>query len=61
MKRTRLKLTIGLILLIFVEFVLKHFLPGAPFAEAVAAEVAIGGWYLEKKTRDNLAHIKTGA
>jgi len=60
MRHTRLKLTIGLIALIFVEFILKHFLPGAPFAEAVAAEVAIGGWYLEKKTRDNLARVRAG-
>ena len=58
MKRTRLKLTVGLILLIFIEFIIKHFLPGAPFGEAVAAEVLIGGWYLEKKSRDNLAHAK---
>lgn len=57
--KTRIKLTVGLILLIFVEAIIKHFCPGFPFAEAIAAQVAISGWYLEKKTRNNIECMRS--
>jgi len=56
-EQTRLKITIGLILLVFIQSILKNFLPGLPFTEAAGFEVAIGGWYLQKKSQENEVKI----
>jgi hypothetical protein len=56
-EKTRIKVTIGLILLVSVEAILKHFFTGIPFVEAVTAQVAIGGWYLQKKSDENKIKI----
>jgi hypothetical protein len=60
MIQTRLKVSIGVIILIFVEAVLKHFLPGLPFAEAIGAQVVVAGWYVDKENKRNIAAMQNG-
>jgi len=49
-KSTRIKLTVGGIILIFIEAVIKSFLAGFPFTEAVSIQSALIAGYLGAKT-----------
>jgi hypothetical protein len=56
-EKTRLKMTYIVIALIAVQAILKHFLSGLPFTEAISAEVLVAGWYVQKKSQENTARL----
>lgn len=53
-------LVVGLIILIPIEAVLKHFLPGLPFGEAVAAQVGLATAILTSKVFNDRGEMKYG-
>ena len=58
-RQSKLKLTIGLILVFLIEAIISAFAKGFPFTELVAAQGLVGGWYLQKKNQDDATRYAT--
>jgi hypothetical protein len=57
-EKTRLKLALIIIGVIFIEAVLRAIWPSFPFMEAVGAQVGVYGGYAWAKTADNQTTLK---
>ena len=57
-EKTRLKLALLVMGAIFIQAIIKTFLPAYPFAEAVGFMVGIYGGYAWAKTADNQTTLK---